>query len=64
MKPTKFAGSDQQRLEKALQIRKALYDLMTNDEHKYHEDLIESFNDYVHRLTVNFSNSLHPLELS
>jgi len=51
----------QQRLDRALQIRGALQDLMTTEEADTYEDLDNHFCDYIRDLAINHQRSLPSL---
>jgi len=51
----------QQRLDRALQIRAALQDLMTTEEADTYEDLDNHFCDYIRDLDINHQRSLPSL---
>ena len=51
----------QQRLDRALQIRAALQDLMTTEEADTYEDLDNHFCDYIRDLAINHQRSLPSL---
>jgi len=50
-----------QRLDRALQIRAALQDLMTPEESDTYEDLDNHFCDYIRDLTIDHQNTLPSL---
>jgi hypothetical protein len=50
-----------QRLDRALQIRAALQDLMTAEESDTYEDLDNHFCDYIRDLTIDHQNTLPSL---
>ena len=54
--------TEQERLNRALQIRAALLDLMTPEEDQHYECLFEHFADYINDLNVDLQNSLDDLE--
>lgn len=53
--------TEQDRLNRALQIRAALEVLMTQDEAEHYECLFEHFADYIGDLTIDVQNSLDDL---
>ena len=50
-----------QRLDRALQIRAALTDLMTDEESDNYEGLDEHFQDYINDLTLDHQKTLPTL---
>ena len=50
-----------QRLDRALQIRAALTDLMTDEENDNYEGLDEHFQDYINDLTLDHQKTLPTL---
>lgn len=54
--------TEQERLNRALQIRAALEALMTQDEAEHYECLFEHFADYIGDLNIDLQNSLDDLE--
>ena len=50
-----------QRLDRALQIRAALTDLMTDEENDNYEGLDEHFQDYINDLTLDHQKTLPDL---
>ena len=47
-----------ERLNRALVIRKALSDLMTDDEAETHEGIGEYLEDYIRDLVIDYENSI------